>query len=57
MNERWIEPKDYGPASKAIRAKCIDCCGDDSYEVRKCNSYDCPLWLYRMGRKIKNLEK
>lgn len=34
---------------KAIRAKCLDCCCDQSAEVRLCRSEDCPLWPYRMG--------
>jgi hypothetical protein len=40
------------PASpiKAIRAKCVDCCGGHMAEVRKCVSYSCPLWPMRMGR-------
>ena len=34
---------------KAIRAKCIDCCGGNIGEVRKCVCSDCPLWPLRMG--------
>ena len=34
---------------KAIRAKCLDCCGHIQSEVRKCVSIDCPLWPLRMG--------
>jgi|JI10StandDraft_1071094.scaffolds.fasta_scaffold83989_9 hypothetical protein len=34
---------------KAIRAKCLDCCGGISSEVRKCVSVACPLWPLRMG--------
>lgn len=37
------------PILKAIRAKCLDCCGGESGEVRKCTSVDCDLWAYRMG--------
>jgi len=36
--------------TKVIRAKCIDCCGGDSSEVRKCVAYDCPLWPFRFGK-------
>lgn len=39
--------------SKAIRLKCLDCCGGQSAEVRKCPAEHCPLWPYRMGKKIK----
>lgn len=34
---------------KSIRAKCLDCVGDQSQEVRLCPSEGCPLWPYRMG--------
>ncbi len=34
---------------KAIRAKCIDCSGDELTEVRDCRHDDCPLHLMRMG--------
>ena len=37
--------------AKAIRLKCLDCCGGQSAEVRKCPAQDCPLWRYRMGRE------
>lgn len=35
---------------RAIRAKCIDCSGDNVAEVRACALADCPLHPYRMGR-------
>ena len=35
---------------KAIRAKCIDCCGGSPSEVRKCTAVNCPLWAMRMGK-------
>lgn len=38
---------------KAIRMKCLDCCGGNTAEVRKCTAKDCPLWIYRMGKEIK----
>lgn len=34
---------------KAVRAKCLDCCGGHPGEVRKCLSVDCALWAFRMG--------
>jgi len=34
---------------RAIRAKCVDCCGGYAAEVRKCTAIDCPLWPFRMG--------
>lgn len=33
----------------AIRAKCLDCCGDSPAEVRRCAIVDCSLWPFRMG--------
>jgi hypothetical protein len=40
-----------GPTSpiKAIRARCIDCCGGQPSEVRKCAAAKCPSWPFRMG--------
>ncbi len=35
--------------TKAIRAKCLDCCGDNAAEVRRCFLVDCSLWPFRMG--------
>lgn len=37
--------------SKAIRLKCLDCCGGNMAEVRKCPATHCPLWRYRMGKE------
>lgn len=34
---------------KIIRAKCLDCCGQQPSEVRKCVCTDCALWPVRMG--------
>lgn len=39
--------------AKAIRLKCIDCCGGNTAEVRKCPATHCPLWRFRMGKEIK----
>lgn len=33
----------------AIRAKCIDCCGGNQAEVRRCGDVKCALWGFRMG--------
>lgn len=33
----------------AIRAKCIDCMGGNSAEVRRCGDKACALWPFRMG--------
>ena len=34
---------------KAMRIKCLDCCGDSANEVRLCVAVDCALWPFRMG--------
>ena len=38
---------------KAIRAKCLDCCGGVYKMVRECTAPNCPLWPYRLGRRPK----
>ena len=38
---------------KAIRAKCLDCCNQQAYEVRLCEIKACPLHEYRMGHRPK----
>jgi hypothetical protein len=46
-------------AKQAIREKCIDCCGGDWSEVRKCTAMSCSLWLFRatgsLPPKLKNV--
>ena len=37
--------------AKAIRAKCIDCCGGSFVEVNRCPCITCAIWPYRMGRR------
>ena len=32
---------------RAVRLKCLDCCGDSSKEVGACSAATCPLWWYR----------
>jgi len=41
------------PARRAIRAKCLDCCGNLQAEVARCDERACPLWPYRFGAKAK----
>lgn len=36
---------------KAIRAKCLECCGSSPKEVRLCSDVDCPLHPFRFGQK------
>ena len=36
---------------KTIRAKCLDCCGDQPEEVRLCVIPHCELFPYRFGKR------
>jgi hypothetical protein len=38
---------------KAIRAKCLDCMGGSSKEVKLCNILECSLFPYRLGKRPK----
>lgn len=38
--------------TKAIRLKCVDCCGGALSEVKACVCRDCPLWAYRLGHEV-----
>jgi hypothetical protein len=37
------------PLLAVIRAKCLDCVGDNAAEVRRCGDIKCPNWAYRMS--------
>ncbi len=37
-------------ASKAIRAKCLDCSGGSTLEVKECPIAECPLYPWRFGK-------
>ena len=39
---------------KAIRAKCIECSGGSSNEVKACELTDCPLYALRFGKRPNN---
>ena len=36
---------------KAIRKKCLECCGNHYSEIRHCQISDCPLYPYRLGKR------
>jgi hypothetical protein len=40
----------YSPM-KAIRAKCLDCCGGQQSIVDKCSAVSCSLWPLRYGTR------
>lgn len=42
---------------KAIRAKCLDCCGGQPKEVRLCTAKGCSLYGYRMGHRPQTYTK
>ena len=42
--------------SKAIKEKCMNCCGWQRSEVVACTSYSCPLWPYRVTKATKKTE-
>lgn len=42
----------FGARQKAIRNKCIDCCGGDRREASACQIMTCPLWLFRTGKAV-----
>jgi hypothetical protein len=37
------------PLLAAIRARFLDCCGDQPSEVRRCGDTKCANWPYRIG--------
>ena len=51
----YMKAKKLTPA-RAIRAKCIDCCGGNLENITNCTIIDCPLYMYRKGRKPKTEE-
>lgn len=38
--------------SRAIKEKCMNCCGWQRNEVARCTSYSCPLWPYRGSKRL-----
>jgi hypothetical protein len=38
------------PRPRAIREKCMNCCGWQRNEVLMCTSYSCPLWPHRASK-------
>jgi hypothetical protein len=37
-----------------VRQYCLECCGENTAEVRRCALYDCPAWPFRMGHNPHN---
>lgn len=40
---------EVSPILSVIREKCLDCCGGQQSEVRRCTAIKCALWPYRMN--------
>lgn len=50
---KWEPDRNYRadplPRARAVRIKCIDCCGNSAHEARKCRIYSCPIWPWGMA--------
>ena len=51
MRTDYTDPNELLTPVRAIRAKCLDCTGNQPKEVRLCPSYYCSLWPYRAGHR------
>lgn len=51
MSHAELQAIGYEPMSpgRAIRLRCLDCCGEQPAEVRFCTATRCALWVFRMG--------
>src|SRR5215471_2662957 len=51
MTQDELRDAGHEPMSplQALRARCLDCCGDQEKEVSLCPAVDCPSWPFRMG--------
>jgi hypothetical protein len=55
LEERASGVSEFGWSAsqgRAIRKFCLDCCGDNAAETRKCVAVGCPLWPHRMGSNV-----
>jgi hypothetical protein len=52
VSKEELEKAGHKPMSptKALRLRCLDCCGGQPNEVRLCTSVKCPSWPWRMGK-------
>jgi len=51
MTQDELRAAGHEPKSplRALRARCLDCCGYQEKEVALCPAVDCPSWPFRMG--------
>ena len=47
----YRKPENRLTPVRAIRKKCLDCCGGSRKLIRECEIHDCPLWPYRLGKR------
>lgn len=57
---RWSPDDNYSRVvitrAKAIRLNCLACSNNQIAVIRTCEITSCPLWQYRMGRKLRDDE-
>lgn len=46
---RRRQPGELPTRKNAIRLHCLECCGWNNAEVRRCTAKKCWLWPYRMS--------
>ena len=39
---------------KSIRKYCLDCSNNSANEVKLCSSKDCPLYVFRFGKRVRD---
>lgn len=44
------------PPARAMRQMCLHCTGNSTKSVRECEASDCPLWPYRHGQGIEDVQ-
>jgi len=56
-NLRLAYSCDYGRSrNAAIRLFCLECTGGQPGLIKNCTAYECPLWQFRMKRKLSSKE-
>ena len=52
MSQEEIRALGHEPMSplKALRLRCVDCCGGQPFEATWCTSVKCPAWPFRTGK-------
>lgn len=50
IDRKEIDMEEIKSPVKAIRAFCLECCGNAPSEVKTCVSKRCPLYAFRFGK-------